>query len=340
MNILFDIGHPAHVHLLKNFIFFLKSENHNAKVVTRNKDVTNNLLAHYGINFTSITDPHNGILGMLLELIKRDYAIFRLHRAHNFALAYGTSVSIAHLSAISKVKSYSFNEDDDPVVPIYAFLTYPFSTKIINPSCISFRKWQHKRVLYPSYHELAYLHPNNFSPNKNVLDKYGLKEKEFIIARFSAFQAHHDVGAKGISSGLWRKIENLCSDYQIVTSLEGAKSHKVAPWDMHHVLAYSKMLISDSQTMTVEGSVLGIPSIRINTFIGKSTVIAELEERYKLAIGILPDEEELVLETIENLLIDSATDSLWSQRREKLLADKVDLNQWMIDYFETEVCEV
>tara|TARA_Y100000031_G_C8199793_1_gene375636 strand:- start:51 stop:1076 length:1026 start_codon:yes stop_codon:yes gene_type:complete len=337
LKILFDIGHPAHVHLFRNFIKYLRRDNNSIFVVSRQKDVTNILLEHYQIDYICLSKPRKNIFGIFMEMIERDRKIYQLHKKNNFSISMGTSVSIAHLTALSNVPSFNFNEDDDSSAPIYSFLAYPFTTKIMNPTCIRYNLWKNKRAFIPSYHELAYLHPNNFSPDLTVLEKYGLKEKDYIVARFSALQAHHDIGQKGISNSLWGKIKEVCLDYQIVTSVENNMSHQIDPWDLHHVLAFSKLLITDSQTMTVEGAVLGIPSIKVNSFKDMSSVINELERRYKLSIGYLPEEETKVLNTIERLLKNNDIESIWVERKEKMLREKVDFNQWLIEYFENEL---
>jgi len=337
MNILFDIGHPAHVHLFKNFIQYLIQQDHNVVVVTRDKDITSRLLEYYGIEFKSLSKPGNGLFGMAIELLSRDYQIFKLHWKYKFHIAIGTSISIGHLSFISQVKSFNFNEDDDDVVPLFSWLSYPFSNYILNPDCIDYSRWKSKRVLYPSYHELAYLHPKNFTPDTSILDKYNLEKKKYIVVRLSALKAHHDLNAKGIPKPLWSKIQNLIGDYQIVKSVENEKTHRIDPWDMHHLLSFAKMIISDSQTMTIEGGILGIPSIRINTFIDKSTVISELEKQYNLAMGFFPEDEDNIINTIDKLLRDPSLEDKWDNKRKQLLKDKIDLNKWMVDFFEDEI---
>ena len=129
----------------------------------------------------------------------------------------------------------------------------------------------------------------------------------------------------------------LRKDYKIAKSIENERTHQIDRWDMHHIMAFSKMIISDSQTMTIEGAVLGIPAIRVNTFVGQSKVIQELEEKYKLAFGILPTEEELVLRTVRELLYSPDTDTTWAQRRELLLLDKTDLTKWMVNFFRKDL---
>ena len=162
-------------------IVYLKN-NHNKIIVTsRNKDVTNHLLEHSGIEFICISEFRNNIGGMIIELIQRDYRIFQLHREINFDASIGSTVFIAHLATLFNVPSYNFGEDDDDIVPLSTYITFPFTTKIINPEVMRYKKWINKRVLYPSYHELAYLHPNNYLPDETVLDKYQLNKKQYII---------------------------------------------------------------------------------------------------------------------------------------------------------------
>ncbi len=337
IKVLFDIGHPAHFHLFKNLMFHLKSKGISFVITSRNKEITNALIENEGFGHRSLSNPGGSLFSMFFEMLKRDILIYNLHRQERFTHAFGTSVSIAHLSVVSKVKSYNFCEDDDAVIPLQAKLIYPFTTQIMVPDCLQFSKWKEKRVIIPSYHELAYLHPNNFISDPGIVQNYNLQPKKYVVVRLSALKAHHDVGMKGISSELMEKIKGLLSEYEVIESSELSNQYRIKPWDMHHVLANAKMIISDSQTMTIEGAVLGVPAVRINTFIGKSTVISELEDEYKLAYGFYPDDETSILDTIKYLAHDRTIQDKWERKREKLLLEKIDLNQWMIDFFQKEI---
>lgn len=338
MNILFDITHPAHLHLFRNFISYLEQNEHSVIITSREKDVLDKLLNHYELKAYNLSSPKKSTLGMLSELFKRTYEIIRLNKKHHFDVSFGTSVSIGFLKLIKKVPAYNFNEDDDRVVRKYILLAYPYASKIINPDCIEFKLWKSKRVLYNSFHELAYLHPNNFKPEKEILQKYNLTKNKYVIIRLSALKAHHDNGAAGISIELLKKIIEMAQkNYTIIKSVEKDKTHTIEPQDMHSLMAYAKAIISDSQTMTIEGAVLGIPAIRINTFINKSTVITELEKKYMLAYGFYPNQEKEIVEVIDYVLHDATVERMWEKRKEDLLKDKIDLNQWIINYFENQI---
>ena len=331
MKYCFDLLHPAHFHLFKNLIAHLKADPaHEVYIFVRAKDVMLDLLKEKGWDYTLSGAKASD--NKFLALFKHFIGYYKFVRKKKIDFHVGSSVVIGAVARIVGGRSTSWVEDDVSIIPQWKWANLPTHVQI-KPSCLSFENCR-RDVYHNSYHEFAYLHPGNFTPDRKVLDKYGLREKEYVIARFSALMAYHDVNEKGIPKELWAKIEKLISGFQIVKSMELAKSHQIAPWDMHHVLAFAKMIISDSQTMTIEGSVLGIPSVRINTFIGKSKLIEELEQKYKLAIGILPDKEELILRTIEDIVKNPDTEKVWAERRAVLLADKIDLNRWMIEYYD------
>lgn len=332
MNILFDISHPAHFHLFKNTITQLNAESHATLITARDKDVLFALLRRDNLAFHNLAKSRQSFVGLFFELMMRNAVMYRICRSFKPDLLIGTSVNITHVGRLIGKPSIVVNEDDDAVVPAFSWLAYPLTNRIVNPSCIAFRRWKKKRVFHNSYHELAYLHPDNFTPDRSILGKYSLREKGYVLARFSALKAHHDVGARGISKEMWSKIENSMKDFQIVRSFETGSSHEIEPWDMHHVLAFAKMIISDSQTMTIEGAVLGVPAVRINTFIGKSTVIDELEKKYGLAFGFLPDKEDAALRMIQSLLSDPLTDEVWQKKRLSMLSEKEDMTAWLVSY--------
>ena len=336
MKILLVLNHPAHVHLFRNFIYYLQEKGHHFTVATRDKDITHALLDHYGIPYHSLSKPYGGIGGMFIEMLVRDLKLLRMHRKYGFDIAFGTDVSTTHLTLFKNVPSYTFCEDDDDVVHLYALAAYPFATKVVNPACLRYKYFKNKRLLHNSYHKLAYLHPDFFNPDEAIIRKYGLSPYSYIIIRNSALKAHHDIGAKGLSGEVWDRVNKVIKDYPQITSQENAKSQKIEPWDMHHVLAFSKMIISDSLSMSVEAAVLGVPAIRYNSFVGRISVLNELENKYDLTYGFNAKDSEsttAMIRKIEELLAIAHLPKIWQEKRKKMLSEKINLTTWMIDLF-------
>jgi|TARA_B100000959_G_C14898545_1_gene589837 hypothetical protein len=311
----------------------LQKENHDITIISREKDVTTHLLEHYGIGHFSISSPGIGFMGLLRELFIRNKELVKLHKKEKFNLAFGTSVSIAHLTAFTNVKSYNFHEDDDSVVPLQSILIYPFTSKIINPDCVKINGWRKKRVFHKSYHELAYLHPNNFVPDPKIPGKYGLERRKYVLVRLSALKAHHDHKKVGISDSFYQRIKKVIKNYLIVESSESANVHSFEPWDIHDLISFSKMVISDSQTTTAEAAILGVPSIRYNLFVGRLSYLEELEKKYMLTYGFTPGQENQMITKIRELLLNPHVEEEWRLKRNLMLSEKTDLNEWMINYF-------
>lgn len=336
MRILLVLNHPAHVHLFRNFIYHLQEKGHHFTVATRDKDITHTLLDHYGIEYHCLSKPYAGIGGMFVEMLIRDWKLLRMHRKYGFDIAFGTDVSTTHLTLFKNVPSYTFCEDDDDVVHLYALAAYPFTTKVVNPVGIRYKYFKNKRLLHNSYHELAYLHPDFFTPDEAVIKKYGFSPYSYIIIRNSALKAHHDIGAKGLTGEVWDRVNKVIKDYPQITSHEGAKSQKIEPWDMHHVLAFSKMIISDSLSMSVEAAVLGVPAIRYNSFVGRVSVLNELENKYDLTYGFNASDSEsatAMIYKIEELLAMAHLPEIWQEKRQKMLSEKINFTTWMVDLF-------
>ena len=190
-------------------------------------------------------------------------------------LLIGTYVSLTN--RLAGVPFISVNEDDAAVVPFFARLSYPMAHDILTPIVCDNGKWDKKSVKYESYHELAYLHPNHFVPDKTVVNKYFSADKPYFIIRFAKLTAHHDNGIEGIGTQialkLITKLEQygniyITSERPLDTELEPYRI-KINPIDMHHVMAFADLYIGDSQTTAAEAGVLGIPFIRFNDFVGR-----------------------------------------------------------------------
>ena len=102
-----------------------------------------------------------------------------------------------------------FNDTEN--VPMARFITYPFVQTILTP--MYFREYidpkKHIKIL--GFKELAYLHPNYFSPDPHVLEELGLlPDEKFIIVRFVSWGATHDIGHHGINDkiGFVKSLEN------------------------------------------------------------------------------------------------------------------------------------
>lgn len=241
-----------------------------------------------------------------------------------------------------KARSVVFNEDDRDAVRLFTSLAYPFADRIVTPKCLG-EDYGLKHVTYNSYHELAYLHPDRFSCSGEDLSRIGLDEGvPYFIVRLVSLRASHDFRARGIGDAA---LENLISALSrrgrvlITTERELPKQYErfrfpIAPEDIHTALSFASLFVGDSQTMAAEAAVLGVPALRLNSFVGRISYLEELEHRYGLTFGFRPDEEHLLIDKAIALLDSSDLQGEWQKRRMQMLREKLDLTSWMLDFME------
>lgn len=341
MNILFDINHPAHVHLLRNAYFLLTEKGHQVMVVVKEIPSAMRLLDLYGIPYTNIGKKDDALMKKGLDQLAYDRRLLRLVHAHGIELGVGSSINIAHVSKLCKMKSIILDDDDDEVEPLFVKFGHPFADTILSPADTPRRS--KKTVYVNAYHELAYLHPNRFTPDPSVLDDAGVTEGEsYFVMRFNAFKAHHDVGVVGLTiENKRRLVEYLSSKGKVFITTERDTDDefkpyqlKVSPEKAHSLMYYATMLVGDSQTMTSEAAVLGTPAIRCNTFVGRIHYLEEEEHKYGLTYGFRPEQSEEMFAKIEELLSMPNLKQEWQTRRQKMLSEKIDYAQFLAWFIE------
>lgn len=346
MRYLFYLGHPAHFHLFKNTVKALEQKGHAVEILIKKKDILEELLKNAGFSYTNINPGGraDNKLSIAWNLLKRDVEFFRVCRRFKPDLMIGTSAEITHVGSLLGISSIVVNEDDAEVVPLFAKLTYPFATKILAPNCCSVGKWTTKKIGYDSYHELAYLHPNHFTPDKSKLKDID-DGKPYFILRFAKLTAHHDDGRTGITTAVAEKLISMLSEkgaVYITSERELERQFekyriKLNPLDMHHALHFAHMYIGDSQTMAAEAAVLGTPSIRFNDFAGEISYLEELEHTFKLTYGFRTENVDGFFNKITELLGMTNLKQEWQNRRQHMLSARCDFNIFMINLFEKEI---
>ena len=290
-----DVNHPSQAYILRAVHHALRDRGYEIRVVARDKDVTLHLLRAFGIDFESLSTARRGKLGAAIELVERELRFYRAVRAFRPHALIGTSVHAARAARLFGGRSVIVNEDDASVVPLFTKLAYPFAHRIVTPRCLAYEGWGARHFMYPGTQKLFYLHRDRFTPDPAAPASFGLT-KPFGLVRFSGFAAHHDAGQRGLDRAMVAELaKRLAGMVDLVVSSEGAsappdgtRALNVPPESMHHVLASARFVLSDSQSMVVESAVLGVPAIRVNDFVGRISVMKELEQA-GLAWGYRPE---------------------------------------------------
>jgi len=344
LKILFDINHPAHVHLYKNLIGLLREKGHRVFVVAKQIPAVEYLLNIYKIDFFKAGKKYDSL--WLKYLIQLKYLVYYLSVVRKNKINLGIGVSMT-LPLISKFRPsfVSIGMDDDDVSATPVFGKYVSKSNVVfTPACLAGEKRSLRHFGYNSYHELFYLHPNRFTPDRTVLEELAVKEGEsFFILRFNAFKAHHDLAEYGLSLEQKQTLVSILLNYgKVFISNEADEkdkflnqfSLKLSPEKIHSALYYATLFLGDSKTMCSEAAVLGTPAVKCNTFAGRLSVPNELEEKYGLCYAFLPSDFEGFLAKVKALLQLPGLKKEWQKRRKKMLKDKIDATAFMFSFIE------
>lgn len=342
MNILIDIGHPAHVHLFRNFAHIMIGRGHRVLFTCRDKEFEIELLKANGFEYVSFGKKYKSTVGKIYGMFKFDYLEWKEcgRFKPDILLSHG-SIYAAHAAAIIRKPHIAF---DDTYNMEQIRLYEPFSNVLLTAD-YDHPKISNKEIHYAGYHELAYLHPNYFKPDPSVLEELGVEKGEkYVLFRFVAWNASHDVGHKGISYDIKMKaVERLSKYARVFISSESKLPSELEnyrlttrPERIFDVLAYSSLVWGESFTIPAEASILGIPSvINHNT---KSYYLYDQQDRYGLCFcySESAEDQERALRKCEELLQMDKNElrNEWKNKREKLLQSKIDVTAFLTWFIE------
>ncbi len=338
MNILFDILHPAHVHFFRNTIIELTKSGHHVMVTARDKDLTQRLLDLFDITYHSISKETGAKSRLVWELMSRNVRLASLVTKERPAvLASIGGISTAQVGFLTRTRNLTFYDTENATMS--NLLSYPFSSKVITPDC--YKGWvpKNKHVPYPGYHELAYLHPNRFSPDSDLLKDAGIDTGEpYSVIRFVSWKAMHDVKAKGYSPKDKLQLAQTLEEYGkvYITSEEPLPEEfekyrlPLPPHQVHHLLAFARLFIGESATMASESAVLGTPFVYLDV-VGRGYT-DEQENRYGLGFNYRPWQVDYSIEKAKELLSGNFKVSApFKESHARMLAEKIDVTEFIVE---------
>jgi uncharacterized protein len=334
MKVLIDVNHPAHVHFFRVPAQQLLAAGHEVVFTSRDKDVTQTLLEEIGIKHLCLSSMGGGVWGLLRELIFRNLALWRVVRQErpDVMLAIGGTF-VAHVSIVSRVSALVFYDTEN--ARLQNLITYPFADCVIVPNC--YQAWlprRHRR--YQGYHELSYLAPDYFKPDRAKAEAAGLAPTgDTFLLRVVSWQANHDIGETGWSQDLLRQLIDFLQPrgrVLIASELELPDEftrflYRGPVSDLHHLMAHCRLLVAESATMASECAVLGVPAIyAAHTGRGYTD---EQERRYGLVRNVTELKAASMLAVVADILARDAEHYRTQARR--LLAESVDVAGLVVD---------
>lgn len=333
--ILVDIGHPAHVHLFKHLIRKLRHEGLDVYVTAREKDISVQLLEEENIEYENLGPNHPGLLGKIKNLVEYDYLLYRFARKVKPDLFIShSSIYAAHTAYLLGKKSITLEDTGNADQSLFY---RPFTSIILTPQCLR-KNYGPKQIRYNGYHELAYLHPEIFSPNLNHIEMPGVGHGEsFVILRFVSRTSSHDLGMKGISQTMQLKAVQELSKYaRVFISSEKPLPKALEQYRfplrysaIHHAIYHAAMVFGESATMSSEAAILGTPAIFLDK-IGRDYT-KEQEEKYGLVFNFTHSKfnVDAALNKAVEILTEPGIKEIWKRKANQLLNENINLTEFM-----------
>lgn len=337
MHILIDISHPAHVHFFRHAIHEWGERGHKVTIMSRDKDITLDLLDQYGFRHTCLSRARRGLFGLGRELLEHEGRLYRLAKPNppDVLVEIGGTF-IVHAARLMGKPAIIFSDTENATIS--NAITYPFASAICTADC--YRGPVGKRHFrYPGYHELSYLHPNRFTPDPDVPARLGLTPQDsYVVVRFVSWQSGHDLAHRGFSqAGKIRLVQELEQFGRVLITSEDQLPDELSRYHIklpsrliHHLLAFSTLYIGESATMASESVVLGVPAIYVSP-VGRGYT-DEQEQKYQMCFTI--QKENLAIEQAVTLLNRPDLKAEWQTKRQRLLADKMDVTAWLVGFVE------
>lgn len=269
MKILFDIVHPADVLFFYHPMRQLLARGDEIVVVSRVKDVTCELLDELGVEHRVASRAGSGVVGLGLELLGRDLALFKIVREvkPDIMIGFG-GVSISHVGKLLGVPAISFY--DTEVASLQTRITWPFITQLYVPNCYTGSVPKGRTRYFAGYKELSYLHPKHFKVDEDraIAAGYDATRPNYFL-RFVSWGANHDIGKTGWTADMVKGVvSELSKKGKVHISSEKALPPELEPYlykgrfsDVHHLMALSAAYLGESATMAAEAAVLGVPAV-------------------------------------------------------------------------------
>ncbi len=328
-----SIEHPAWAH---QFRYIINEINRDGKtlVLAIDKDGDLKLLDAFGIRYVKLADSTGKNVfekGFLFLGLCVSY--YREVKKFDPDILIGRASPMMAVAAKLAGKPHVLFEDTE-VSRFSLRLCRLFSSCIITPDNF-LSDLGEKQLRRPIYKELFYLHEKEFSPDRGILRKNGIDDTvPYIIVRFVSWNASHDLGMGGISD---RKkiafVQELRKLGKVYISSEAELPAELKPYqlriayeDIHHILYYASLVISEGASMASEAAILGTHAFYLNEIASGTT--EEQERRFHL-VRVLHDPEtryDTALAEAAELMKDPQLWEKGKEKRKRILAEMPDPN--------------
>ena len=183
MRMVMDITHPAGVNFFKNALQrLMRQEMVDVSLIVQPRGKLIPILENEcpGVTYVSIGKYRTTLAGKGGALLGRCWHLLReLHGEHVDVLANFDDLGLSYVSHLLRTPLVTFEDDVENFLGFRRYRYFPY--RIVLPDHLPVDGKNIRK--YRGFKELAYLHPNHFSPQRKALQRYGLQHSEFVFIR-------------------------------------------------------------------------------------------------------------------------------------------------------------
>lgn len=333
MDVVVSVQHPAHVHFFGHAVEELEERGHSVHTFALDKDVTLDLLEAAGLEHAVLAERTAGGSVPRTQLTY-EYRLWREARRIQPDVVTGVGgVAASHVAALVGARSVAFTDTEHATLSNR--LAFPLADQICTPTCYRDRIGP-KQYAYPGYHELAYLHPDRFTPDPDALADLDVDpDDRFVVLRLVRRDAMHNAGGEAFPA-VRETVERLeATGAQVLVTSEASlppdlESYRatVAPHRMHDLLAFADAFVGESGTMTAESAVLGTPAVYVHE---NDTGLTDDLADYGLVFPFHGVDRHRAGVEQAVAILDGDEDADWDARRKRMLADRRDTTDVIVE---------
>jgi len=347
MKALFIVYHPVDPYIVFETAKQIEKEGGKAFFfVVEKEGIIKAIVDSYGFQNIVIGESKDSFIGKVLSTFKIVLGINRMIRKFKPDLIFSTAAPFSSMACKFNSIPLVCWEDTET-----ATFNYKYSHKRIDSLLVVDSFYidlpSDNIIKFNGYKELAYLHPNVFKPEINVLENLDLKASDkIVLMRFSALKAMHDIGLKSDALTSEDKIlsfiKNIEEEFNAKVFISVTERDlddrfnkyklNIEPTNYTHFLAFCTLYIGEGTTTASEAGVLGVPWINIQKT--KRGYLIDQEENFGLGYRI--ENIDVAMGKAKELLKNNNIKSEWKLKREKLINEKIDVSAfftWFIQNY-------
>jgi predicted glycosyltransferase len=217
-------------------------------------------------NYYIVGKHYNNIFGKIFDIVIRYPQLLKLTRSLKAGIITASGDFV--IASMKYINTPTVLFLDDYEYKLAFELEKMTASCIVVPICIPIKG---KKILkYSGFNQLAYLHPNYFTPVKSVLREYGLTQNNYVFIREVS---NTTLNYSGLEEGLLSEVCPYLKDmgFEIVLSLENKDLKRQFEdycvilnepvSDIHSLLHYASLTIASGDSMSRESCLVGTPAI-------------------------------------------------------------------------------